>query len=280
MPALGPLPVADIDAPKVLAALRPLEARGTGDTLRKAKGAISLIMRFAVQHGWAQGDPVPSLRGAFKAAPEKHMPAILDPVKLGRLLRDIDGYPGSPSVVAALKLLPLLFCRPGELRGAKWADIDLEKAEWKYTASKTRTEHLVPLSRQAVAILEDLRLITGHDKTGLAFPGLRPGRPLSNATLNVALRILGYDTREEVTSHGFRATARTLLSETLGFDPLVIEHQLGHRVPDTLGTAYNRTKYLPQRKVMMQSWADYLDKLKAGADVIPLRGTASSIGCR
>jgi integrase len=278
MPVLGPLPVADVDAPKVLAALKPLEARGTGDVLRKAKMAISLIMDFAVLHGKAAHNPVPGLKGAFKATPVKHMPAILDPVKLGRLLRDIDSCQGQPSVRAALRLLPMLFCRPGELRGAKWADIDLEKAEWKYTASKTRTEHLVPLSRQAVAILEALRLITGHDKTGLVFPGLRPGRPLSDATLNTALRTLGYDTREEVTSHGFRATARTLLSETLGFDPLVIEHQLGHSVPDTLGTAYNRTRYLPQRKAMMQAWADYLDKLKAGAEAIPLRGTASSIG--
>jgi integrase len=236
--------------------------------------AISLIMDFAVQHGKAAHNPGPGLKGAFKATPVKHMPAILDPVKLGRLLRDIDSYQGQPSVRAALRLLPMLFCRPGELRGAKWADIALDASEWKYTASKTRTEHLVPLSRQAVAILEDLRPITGHDKTGLVFPGLRPGRSLSNATLNAALRTLGYDTREEQTGHGFRATARTLLSETLGFDPLVIEHQLGHRVPDTLGTAYNRTKYLPQRKAMMQSWADYLDRLKIGADVIPLHTAA------
>ncbi|GHU18723.1 integrase [Betaproteobacteria bacterium] len=275
MPFLGDCPIADIDAPKILAALRPLEARGTGDTLDKAKMAISLIMRFAVQNGWAQGDPVPSLRGAFKAAPEKHMAAIIDPMKFGQLLRDIDRYPGSPSVTSALKLLPLAFCRPGELRAMLWADIDLDKAEWKYTASKTRTEHLVPLARQAVAILTELFPITGHDKTGFVFPGMRPGRMLSDAALNAALRTLGYDTQTEVTGHGFRATARTLLAEELGFDPLIIEHQLAHRVPDNLGTAYNRTRYLPQRKAMMQTWADYLDKLKAGAEVIPLRGQAA-----
>jgi integrase len=275
MPVLGPLPVADIDTPKVLAALKPLEARGTGDTLSKCKTAVSLIMRFAVQQGLAQSDPVPSLRGAFKAAPVKHMPAILDPVKLGQLLRDIDGYRGSPSVTAALKLLPMLFCRPGELRAAKWADIDLERAEWKYIASKTKTEHLVPLATQAVAILEALYPVTGYDKTGLVLPGQRPGRMLSNAAINRALQMMEYDTKTDVTSHGFRATARTLLSETLGFDPLVIEHQLGHAVPDALGRAYNRTKYLPQRKAMMQAWADYLDRLKAGAEVIPLHGTAA-----
>jgi integrase len=268
MPVLGLLPIVDIDAPKVLAALKPLEARGTGDTLRKAKMAISQIMDFAVQHGWANRNPVSSLKGAFKTTPVKHMAAIIEPLKFGKLLRDIDHYPGSPSVSSALKLLPMVFCRPGELRNAKWADIDLDNAEWKYTASKTKTAHHVPLSHQAVAILKALCPITGHDKTGLVFPGQRPGRPLSDAALNAALRTMGYDTQTEITGHGFRATARTLLSETLGFDPLVIEHQLAHAVPDTLGTAYNRTKYLPQRRAMMQAWADYLDRLKAGAEVI------------
>jgi integrase len=255
--------------------LKPLEARGTGDTLRKARMAISQILGFAMRHGKAIHNPVPNLRGAFKATPVKHMAAIVDPVRFGQLLRDIDHYPGSPSVVAALKLLPLVFCRPGELRGAKWADIDLEKAEWRFTVSKTGTEHLVPLPRQVVAILEARYPVTGHDRTGLVFPGQRPGRPLSDAALNAALRTLGYDTRTEMTGHGFRATARTLLSETLGFDPLVIEHQLAHTVPDALDTAYNRTKYLPQRREMMQAWADHLDKLKAGTEVIPLRGAAA-----
>jgi integrase len=177
LPALGETPISEVTAPKVLAALKPLEARGTGDTLRKSKMAISQIMDFAIQHGLASGNPVPSLKGAFKAAPVKHMPAILDPVKLGQLLRDIDGYQGSPSVTAALKLLPMLFCRPGELRAARWADINLDAAEWKYVASKTGTEHHVPLSRQALAILEALYPITGYDRSGLVFPGQRPGRP-------------------------------------------------------------------------------------------------------
>jgi integrase len=191
------------------------------------------------------------------------MAAILDPVKFGQLLRDIDRYTGQPSVCAALRLLPLLFCRPGELRAAKWADIDIERAEWKYVASKTRTEHLVPLARQAREILQDMHTKTGHDKSGFVFPGLTSGKSISDAALNSALRRIGYDTQEEQTSHGFRASARTLLAEELHFPPEVIEHQLAHRVPDILGTAYNRTKYLKERRAMMQSWADYLDKLKA-----------------
>jgi integrase len=266
-PILGNVPVAGIDARKVMDALRPLEARGTSDTLRKAKTAISMIMRFAIQHGWAQTDPVPNLKGAFKAAPEKHMAAITDPVEVGRLLRAIDAYQGQPEVMAALKMAPLVFVRIGELRRAKWADIDLDKAEWKYLVSKTRTEHLVPLSRQAVAILRELQLLTGH--RDLVFPGLVSGKPISDATINRALQRMGYDTRTEMTGHGFRALARTLLAEELRFPPEIIEHQLAHRVPDVLGRAYNRTKFLKERKHMMQEWADYLDRLKAGASVLP-----------
>jgi integrase len=272
-PCLGDVSVSDISAPKVLAVLKPLESRGTGSTLRKTREAISQIMRFATQYGLAQGDPVPSLRGAFKAASGKHMAAILDKVKLGQLLRDIDAYEARHMPVkAALRLLPLVFVRPGELRAAKWAEIDLDAGVWKYFVTKTKVEHLVPLAGQAVAILRELHLITGGNRHGFVFPGLNPGRIISNITLNSALRSMGYDTKTEITGHGFRAVARTLLAEELGFDPLVIEHQLAHRVPDTLGTAYNRTKYLKQRREMMQSWADYFDRLKAGADVIPLHG--------
>jgi integrase len=166
----------------------------------------------------------------------------------------------------------LVFVRPGELREAKWADVDLERAEWRYTVSKTKTEHLVPLATQAVAILRDLHPLTGHHE--YVFPGRDPKRPISNSTLNAALQRMGYDTQTEMTGHGFRAMARTLLAEELHFPPEVIEHQLAHRVPDALGTAYNRTKFLKERKAMMQAWADYLDRLQAGAEVIPLRGTA------
>ncbi|GHU03575.1 integrase [Betaproteobacteria bacterium] len=271
-PYLGDCPISAVSAPAILAALRPLEERGTGDTLRKSKTVISLILRFAVQNGWAQGDPVPSLRGAFKAKEVKHMAALTRPVEVAELLRRIDSYKGQPEVCAALKLLPLVFVRPGELRGAKWSDIDLDRAEWKYTASKTNTEHLVPLARQAVEILQALYPISGGNRYGLVFPGMAAGKPISDGTINRALQYMGYDTQSEMTGHGFRALARTLLAEELGFDPLIIEHQLAHSVPDNLGTAYNRTKYLPQRKTMMQAWANFLYKLKAGAEVIPLRG--------
>ena len=158
------------------------------------------------------------------------------------------------------------------MRQAKWADIDLDRAEWKFLASKTKTEHQVPLATQAVAILRDLHKITGH--RAHAFTGRDPLKPMSEAAVNAALRRLGWDTKREITGHGFRAMARTILHEVLDIAPAVIEHQLAHAVPDTLGSAYNRTKFLPQRKVMMQRWADYLEKLKAGADVIPIKGAA------
>jgi integrase len=197
------------------------------------------------------------------------MAAILDPVRFGELLRGIDAYPGTPAVRAALALAPLVFVRPGELRSARWKDIDLDAAEWKYTVSKTKTEHFVPLARQAVAILEELRPLTGGGE--YVFPGVRPGRLLSDAALNRALQSMGYDTKTEVTGHGFRAMARTLLAEKLNFPPEVIKHQLVHAVPDTLGRAYNRTRFLAQRREMMRIWADYLDDLRSGAVVVPLR---------
>jgi integrase len=162
-----------------------------------------------------------------------------------------------------LRFAPLVFVRPGELRAAKWVDIDFDRAEWKYKISKTKTEHLVPLARQTVAILKDLEPLTGDDE--YVFSGVRRGRPIADATLNRALQTMGYDTANDICPHGFRAMARTLLAERLRFPAEVIEHQLAHKVPDALGTAYTRTKFLDQRKSMMQSWADYLDKLKTAS---------------
>lgn len=177
-------------------------------------------------------------------------------------------------VQCALKLAPMLFVRPGELRQARWNNFDLDKAEWKYLVTKTKTEHLVPLPSQAVTILRDLHALTGD--SDFVFPGARSnGRAMSDAAINAALRRMGYDTKTEITGHGFRAMARTILHEVLGIPPEVIEHQLAHKVPDALGSAYNRTKFLPARKAMMQQWADYLDKLKAGAEVVRLRGNAT-----
>ena len=188
--------------------------------------------------------------------------------------RAFDGFSGTFPVLCALKLAPMLFARPGELRKAEWSSIDLDKAEWRYLVTKTNTEHLVPLATQAMAILRELHALTGQGR--YVFPGARTKAvPMSDAAVNAALRRLGYDTRTEITGHGFRAMARTILHEELHQKPEVIEHQLAHAVSDTLGSAYNRTKFLKERRAMMQLWADYLDKLKAGAEVIPLHGSAA-----
>lgn len=201
------------------------------------------------------------------------MAAITDVKAVGELLRAIDGFKGTFTVLSALRLAPMLFCRPGELRQMKWAEIDLDKAEWRYTVSKTKTDHLVPLSKQAIAILKELYSFSGN--RDYVFPGARdPKRPMSDAAVNAALRRMGYDTRTEITGHGFRAMARTILAEELHQKPEVIEHQLAHSVPDALGTAYNRTKYIKDRQIMMQLWADCLDKLKTCPKVLNLKDAA------
>jgi integrase len=190
-------------------------------------------------------------------------------MQVAELLRAIQAFRGTFVVQSALRLSPLLFVRPGELRRAEWKDLDLDKAEWRYFVTKTKTEHSVPLAYQAVAILRDLYALTGHGR--YVFPGRDPQKPMSDAAVNAALRRMGYDTKTEITGHGFRAMARTILAEELHQKPEVIEHQLAHKVSDTLGTAYNRTKFLKERREMMQLWGDYLDKLKTGAKVIQIR---------
>ena len=271
-PWLGNVPISNITAPMILDVLRRVEARGVIETAHRAKENISMVMRYAIATGRAERDPCPDLRGALPPVRKKHMAAITDPVKAGELLRVIDRYAGSHIVRAALALAPLVFVRPGELRAAKWAEIDLDRAEWRYTVSKTRTEHLVPLARQAVEILRGIEPVTGNDV--FVFSGTRYGRSISDATINRALQNLGYDTKTEMTGHGFRAMARTLLAEELNYPPEVIEHQLAHKVPDALGTAYNRTKFLKPRVEMMQAWADYLERLKKGAEVVVMRPVA------
>jgi integrase len=269
-PYIGGRPVAGLTAPDVLSVCRRIEERGAIDTAHGAKGIISLIMRYAVATGRANIDPCMSLRGILKPVQGGQMASFTEPEKVGGLMRAIDNYRGGPVVRAALRLLPLVFTRPGELRMAKWADIDLDYAEWKYTASKTKTEHLVPLSRQAVEILRDLQPLTGNGE--YVFPHMfRKGCVICVNTLNRALQDLGYDTRTEITGHGFRSMARTMLSERLRFPAEVIEHQLAHKVPDALGTAYNRTKFIDDRKRMMQVWSDYLTELKTAnfSKVIP-----------
>ncbi len=272
-PWLGGKAIAEITAPDVLSVLRRIESRGTNDTAHRAKSNISQVMRYAIATGRAERDPCPDLRGALPPLRHDNFASITEPAKVAELLRAMDAFSGTFVVKSALLLAPLLFVRPGELRKALWADVDLDKAEWRYFVTKTKTEHSVPLSSQAVAILKDLHALTGHAAN--VFPGRDPQKPMSEAAINAALRRMGYDTKTEITGHGFRAMARTILHEELHQKPEVIEHQLAHKVPDSLGTAYNRTKFLKERKAMMQLWADYLDKLKAGAEVIPLHGSAA-----
>jgi integrase len=273
-PWLGGKLIAEITAPEILAVLRRIEGRGTIDTAHRVGQACGQVFRYAVATGRARRDPTGDLRGALPVVKQEHFAAITEPAEVGELLRAIEGFNGTFIVQCALKLAPMLFVRPGELRQARWQQFDLEKSEWKYLATKTKTEHLVPLASQAVVVLRELHALTGH--TPFVFPGARSnGRAMSDAAVNAALRRMGYNTRTEITGHGFRAMARTILHEVLGIAPEVIEHQLAHRVPDALGTAYNRTKFLPERRKMMQQWADYLDKLRIGADVIPLHGQAA-----
>ena len=272
-PWIGNHPIAEITPPELLTVLRRIEAR-TPDTALRAKVSCGQIFRHAVQTGRCERDPTADLRGALTNLPDKHFAALTNPQEVGALMRAIDAFKGTQVVASALRLAPLVFVRPGELRQAQWSDIDLERAEWRFTTSKTKTEHLVPLSSQAVAILRELLPLTGSGR--FVFPGGRTDkRAMSEAALGAALRRMGFSTQEEITPHGFRATARTLLHEELGFAPEVIEHQLAHKVPDVLGAAYNRTKFLKERRAMMQLWADYLDKLKAGVEVVPLHGNAA-----
>lgn len=266
-PWMGNRPIAEITAPEVLAVLRRIDARGARYTAHKAKSEISQCFRYAIATGRAERDPCPDLRGAIPAPKTENRPAITDPKAAGELLRAIDGFKGTFVVRCALLLAPLLFVRPGELRKATWNGFDLDKGEWRYFINKTKTEHLVPLASQAVAILRELHALTGHGS--YVFPGRDPKRPMSDAAVNAALRRMGYDTKTEITGHGFRAMARTILHEELHIKPEVIEHQLAHQVADALGTAYNRTKFLKERKIMMQQWASYLDKLKDGGAVNP-----------
>ena len=277
-PFLGQRNIADIEAVELLAAVRRVEERGALDVAHRVLTTAGQVWRYAVATARAPRDISADIRGALKPHHGKHFAAITDPVKLGELIRVIRGYQGGPIVRAALQLAPMLFQRPGELRAAAWAEFDLDEALWTIPAARMKRSvdgkrngdpHLVPLPSQAVAILRKLHPITGH--SALCFYGERShDRPISDNTLRAALLTLGYgpDTQSV---HGFRATARTLLAEELNVDPLVIEAQLAHAVKDANGRAYNRTQYLKHRTAMMQQWADYLDRLAHGADVIALK---------
>lgn len=278
LPYIGNRPISELTAPDILLLVRRVETNSSLDTAHRVQQEIGQIIRYAIQTGRAVSDPTPALRGALPPIKQTHFAAPTEePAKVGELLRVMDAFTGSPQVAAAIKLLPMLFCRPGELRMMKWTDVDLEAAEWRYTATKTNTAHLVPLTRQAVSILKDLQPLTGPLPGGYVFTGGRSSmRPMSDAAINAGYRRLGIDTRNELTGHGWRAVARTMLHERLGYEPEVIERQLAHAVKDVNGTAYNRTRFIDERRTMMQAWADYLDKLKKGADVIPFRANSAT----
>ena len=265
-PQIGDKPIASVSEPELLAVLRKIESRGAGDTAHRARGYCGMIFRYAVASGRADRDPSASLRGALAPVVGKHFAAVTEPARVGELLRVLDGYDGSHVVKAALRLAPLVFVRPGELRSAEWGDIDLDAGDWRFTTSKTKTPHIVPLATQAVAILRELQPRTGNSR--FVFPSPRTNaRPMSDNAVLAALRRSGIET-DEMSGHGFRAMARTILDEVLGFRADIIEHQLAHAVSDPNGRACNRTAHLTDRKRMMQDWADYLDKLKADVKVL------------
>lgn len=268
------LPITEVSAPVLLAALRKLEARGIAETAHRARSLAGRIFRYAIATGRAERNPAADLQGALERPQTQHFASVTDPKDIAVVLRALWAYQGAPATQAALKLAPLTFVRPGELRAAKWADIDLEAREWRYVATKTGAPHIVPLADQVVEVLRDLHPLTS--RSPYVFPSVRSAtRPMSENTVNAALRNLGFDGTTLV-GHGFRAMARTVLDEVLGFRPDYIEHQLAHAVRDPNGRAYNRTAHLPERRKMMQAWADYLDQLRTGdANVVPIKGRAA-----
>lgn len=277
-PWIGTRPIRQINTPELLANVRRVEARGALETAHRVLQICGQVFRYAIITGRATANPAGDLRGALPPTRVKHHATLLEPKAIGELLRAIEGYQGTFTTLCALKLAPLFFLRPGELRMAEWAEFDLDNGLWLVPASrmkiKTQGDHIVPLSNQALAILRELQPLTGSGR--YVFAGARTAtRPMSENTVNAALRRLGY-TSDQQTGHGFRATARTILDEELKFRPDYIEHQLAHAVRDPHGRAYNRTAHLAERRRMMQAWADYLDRLREGADVIPLHGIGAA----
>lgn len=270
-PALGSVPISAIKPRDVLVAVQKIEARGANESAHRVKSLCGQVFRFAVATGLAERDVTADLKGALASVKTNHFAAITDPAEAAKLLKAIHGYSGHPYAAAALKLAPLVFVRPGELRSAEWAEIDLDAAEWRIPGfkMKMRNDHVVPLADQAVAILQGMRPITGHGK--YVFPSIRTeARCMSENTINAALRGLGFG-KDVMTGHGFRAMARTMLDEVLGERVDYIEHQLAHTVKDANGRAYNRTAHLPARREMMQRWANYLEDLRTNAEQIPVK---------
>lgn len=270
IPHLGGRKINDIDARELLRVIRRIESAGTIETAHRVKQICGQIFRYGVSTGRADRDPSGDLKDALKPYRSKNMATILDPQEIGALLRAIDGYTGFHSTRCAFKLAPLTFVRPGELRKAEWSEIDFDNAVWKISAGKMklRRVHWVPLSKQALEILQELHPLTGKGK--YLFPNMRSAeRPMSENTINAALRRMGYSS-DEMCGHGFRSMASTLLHE-MGFEPHVIERQLAHAQESKVAAAYNHAEYIDQRRLMMQAWADYLDSLKSGENkVVPL----------
>lgn len=268
-PWIGSRPIKDITAPEILTLARRIESRGALEMAHRTIQGCGQVFRYGIATGRCERNPAADLRGALPPVKEKHHPSITDPKAIAPLLRSMDKYEGSPVTGCALRLAPLVFVRPGELRHAEWSEIDLEVKEWRIPGHKMkmREQHIVPLSKQAIAIIEELRPLTGHGK--YLFPSMRTlERPMSENTVNGALRRLGY-TKEELTGHGFRSMASTLLNEQ-GWNRDAIERQLAHAERDNIRAAYNYAEFLPERRKMMQEWADYLDSLKAGAKITPI----------
>lgn len=273
--ALGTQPIADITPPDLLVVLQRLEARGNLETARRMRSFASRVFRYAVATGRATVDPAAPLQGALTAPVRKHHGALLDPRSVGELMRAIDGYTGQPITQLALKFAPHVFVRPGEMRRAEWSEFDLEAAVWKIPAEKmkSRQQHSVPLSLQAIDLLNSARALSGDGR--YVFPSLRtPREPMSENTINAALRRLGF-TGDEMTAHGFRAMASTLLNESGRWHPDAIERALAHKDGDAVRAAYHRGAHWAERVVMAQWWSDHLDTLRKGADVAPLRQPAA-----
>lgn len=283
-PWIGRRPIAEIEAPELLQLLRKVEARGAIETAHRIKDSCGQVFRFGIAAGYCTRNPAADLREALRPVPTRHHAAIVDPKKAGELLRAMGEYAGHPVTRAALALSALLFLRPGELRQIEWAWVDLDEAVVTIPAALMKRKkaeklngqpHVVPLAPQGLAVFRDLRALTGGEGRRYCFPSLLTGeRPMSENTVNTALRRMGFD-RETATAHGFRAMARTMAAERLGVAPEVIEAQLAHAVGDTLGRAYNRTQFMDQRRDLMVKWADYLDRLRKGADVVAMPARAA-----
>ncbi len=269
-PFIGTRPVATLTAPELLEVFRRLERRGKIETAHRTKQRVGQVIRYAIATGRAERDPTADLRGALATVKVQNRAALTNPRDIAQLLRAIDGYRGHYSVESAFRLAPLVFVRPGELRAAEWTEVDLDAAEWRIAAHRTkmRRQHIVPLANQAVTMLRDLHPLSGRGR--YVFPSPRTfTRPLSDNAITSALRRIGY-TGEQMSWHGFRAMASTMLNEK-GFPPDVIELQLAHEERNEVRAAYNRAQRLEERRTMMQSWADFLDELRLGSNVIPFR---------